>query len=75
MELWRPKMPSSHNRPDGTPCDGVFQWGKTSFKMSKAEIRRECPVCGRREYWHKDGLWHTISPNSEPGSGNWVSGS
>lgn len=80
MELWRPKMPSSHTKPSGgailTPCEGVFQWGKTSFQMAKAEIRRECPVCGCRQAWNKRGqAWHSVEPNSHPGTGNWVDGS
>lgn len=60
MGISNPK--STHDQPESTgacihntPCFGVFQWDRlesgTSYRR-KLEIRRECPVCGRREVWN-----------------------
>ena len=56
---------AAHN----TPCPGVFQWGmvecSTCYRR-KLEIRRECPVCGRREVW-RGRLWNESPLNPFPG--------
>lgn len=79
MELWKPtpKMPSSHNKPDGTPCDGILVWGKNTSKLrANSLIRRECPVCGfRQQYNPSMAQWLDHARNSEPGTGRWVNGS
>lgn len=77
MGLWRRRMPSSHYQPSGgsllIPCEGVFQWGKTSFNSPKVEIRRECPLCGCRHIWmRKWKEWQSVQPNPMPGTGDWV---
>lgn len=60
---------STHEQPESTggacihntPCYGVFEWGRR-----KTSIRRECPVCGRREVWN-GRLWEQGQPNPFPG--------
>lgn len=72
--LRRPKVLSSHNKPDSaTPCDGALDWGKSPAQ----QIRRECPLCGYREVWdHKGRKWSSRPRNEHPGQdgqfGPWV---
>lgn len=52
-----------------TPCPGIFEWGKVEAGTRywrKTVIRRECPVCGRRELWN-GRLWEQGQPNPHPG--------
>jgi len=66
-------VPLSHNKPDGRPCDGQLTWGRAA----DGEIRRECALCGYREYWANKGRqWVAVTRSSsdKPGDTSWVDG-
>jgi len=67
------KSMSTHSKPSSgvciQECPGQFQWVKLYSASGKSEIRRECPLCGCRQFWHRKGkIWHSADPNSQPGS-------
>jgi len=67
------KPMATHSKPSNgvyiQECLGQFQWAKVHPASGKPEIRRECPLCGCRQFWHDKGkTWHSADPNPQPGS-------
>lgn len=65
----------SHYKPSSgaalEECSGKFVWSKVYALASNInEIRRECPVCGCRQTWHKKA-WDTKPSNPSPSLNSW----
>jgi hypothetical protein len=63
---------TTHNKLDGSPCDGVLYWSKDTLKItSKTVVRRECPLCGFRQRFNpKMQQWLEDDRNLQPGTGH-----
>ena len=73
MASWKTRM-TPHRKADGSPCDGVFRWGKDTLWLSaRTTIRRECPLCGFRQKFNpRMKQWLSHGHNPRPGAGRWA---
>lgn len=57
-------------------CNGIFVYGKSSFVMQIATVKRQCSGCGVREVWNKVmKRWDVFSDEqskADDGDENWI---